>query len=55
VVGIWHETYLIDNNQYECFYGNMPRFGLGAAAEHVEVKSQGDTARLRLSAVKKPS
>jgi len=31
------------------FYGNMPKFGLGAAAEHVEAVERRETARLRLS------
>ena len=52
VVGIWHETYLIEPNQFECVYGNMPSFGLGAAVEHVEATGTRETARLRLSANK---
>ena len=55
VVGIWHETYTVDPNQYECVYGNMPLFGLGAATEHVEAVGRRETARLRLSANQKPS
>ena len=54
-VGIWHETYKVDPNQFECVYGNMPLFGLGAATEHVEAVGQRETARLRLSANQKPS
>jgi hypothetical protein len=34
-VGIWHETFVVD--RYEAFYGNMPRFGLADAGEHVPV------------------
>jgi hypothetical protein len=52
-VGIWHETYQVNPNQYECVYGNMPLFGLGAATEHVEAVGQRETARLRLSANQK--
>ncbi len=55
IVGIWHETYTVDPNQYECVYGNMPLFGLGAATEHVEAVGRRETARLRLSANQKPS
>jgi hypothetical protein len=51
-VGIWHETYLVNPNQYECVYGNMPLFGLGAALEHVQAVGRRETARLRLSANK---
>ena len=50
VVGIWHETYLINPNQYECVYGNMPKFGLGAAVEHVPAVGRRATARARLGA-----
>jgi hypothetical protein len=49
-VGIWHETYKVEPNSYECVYGNMPAFGLGAAMEHVEAVGRRETARLRLSA-----
>lgn len=47
-VGIWHETYMIDPNQYETVYGNMPRFGLGGVMEHVEAIGRRHTARKRL-------
>ena len=33
-LGIWHETYLVKAGAYEAIYGNMHRFGLGAAATH---------------------
>jgi hypothetical protein len=48
--GIWHETYLVEPDQYECVYANMPAFGLGAAVEHVEAVGNRETARLRLGA-----
>jgi len=48
-VGIWHETYIITPGGYECFYGNMPLFGLGKALEHVPATGSRETARLRLS------
>ena len=51
-VGIWHETYQVEPDKYECVYGNMPEFGLGAALEHVEALGRRETARLRLSANK---
>lgn len=50
IVGVWHETYVLNPNQYECVYSNMPSFGLGAAVEHVEAVGNRETARLRLSA-----
>jgi len=47
-VGIWHETYTVSPGQYETIYANMPRFGLGAAAEHVPVVGRLDGAKLRM-------
>lgn len=47
-VGIWHETFLVEAGQYECLYGNMPRMGLAAAAEHVPAIGAKETARRRL-------
>lgn len=48
-VGVWHETYVVQAGQYECVYGNMPRFGLAKAAEHVPVARKGEGAAERLS------
>jgi len=47
-VGIWHETYLVRAGQYESVYGNMPRFGLAAAAGHEPAVGVRATARMRL-------
>ena len=49
IVGIWHETYTVTPDQFECIYGNMPRFGLAAAVEHVQAVGRRETARMRLS------
>jgi hypothetical protein len=49
VVGIWHETYKVNPDQFECIYGNMPRFGLAAAVEHAQAVGRRETARLRLA------
>jgi hypothetical protein len=46
-VGIWHETYQVAAGRYETVYGNMPRFGLAKAAEHVPVARKGDSAAQR--------
>src|SRR5262249_10077852 len=35
-VGIWHETYLISEGEYENIYHNMPPFGLGRVGQLVE-------------------
>jgi len=50
IVRIWHETYLANPNQFECLYGNMPLFGLGAATEHVEAAGGRAMARARFGA-----
>jgi hypothetical protein len=49
-VGIWHETYRIQNGGYEAIYGNMPRIGLAAAGEHRPVGSSGQSAAKRIGA-----
>ena len=51
-VGIWHETYTVNPDQFESVYGNMPRFGLAAAMDHVEAVGRRYTARKRLEANK---
>lgn len=48
-VGIWHETYQIEPQQFESVYGNMPRFGLGAVMEHMPATGRRHTARQRLN------
>ena len=48
IVGIWHETYAVNPNQFESMYGNMPQFGLAAATEHVQALGRRETARQRL-------
>jgi hypothetical protein len=48
-VGVWHETYLIQPEQYESIYVNMPRFGLGKVMEHASATSRSHTARQRLN------
>lgn len=32
-VGVWHETFLIRNGEYEAVYRSMPPYGLAAAAD----------------------
>ena len=46
-VGIWHETYLVTAGSYEAIYGNMPRFGLAAAAEHLPTAELAQSAARR--------
>lgn len=48
--GIWHETFLVRDGQYETVYGNMPPHGLGKAGRLVPV-SESSSARSRLKAL----
>ncbi len=48
-VGIWHETYTVAQGQYESIYANMPRFGLGAAAEHMPAVGRLESAGSRIA------
>jgi hypothetical protein len=45
--GIWHETYLVRDGEYEAIYGNMPPHGLGRAAPLVRA-AEASSARQRL-------
>ena len=54
-VGIWHETYVVPAGQYECVYGNMPRFGLAAAGLHVPATGARETARRRMGLKGEPA
>lgn len=47
-VGIWHETYRVQPGQYETIYNNMPEFGLGKAAQNIDVGAVNDTAGQRI-------
>ena len=48
-VGIWHESYLLKNKNYECLYNNMPVFGLAKATNHIPVTEKIKSARDRLN------
>jgi hypothetical protein len=47
-VGIWHETYIVAQGQFESIYANMPRFSLAGAVNHVSVTGRLDSARGRI-------
>ena len=54
--GIWHETFLVRDGEYEAIYGNMPARGLGKAARLVPVaESVGARHRLRATGRRSPS
>ena len=52
--GIWHETFLVRDGEYEAVYGNMPPRGLGKASRLVPV-AESVGARQRLKAATKES
>lgn len=47
-VGIWHETYLVNESAHESVYNNMPVWGLAAAGEHVPAEGRRRSAKGRL-------
>jgi hypothetical protein len=49
-VGIWHETYKIKRDSFECIYHNMPAYGLGRVGELVPARGMRKTAKQRLGA-----
>jgi hypothetical protein len=52
--GIWHETFLVRDGEYEAIYGNMPPRGLGKASRLVPV-AESVGARQRIKAATKES
>jgi len=55
VVGIYHETYLVPEGQYECLYNNMPVYGLAKAGRHVSATGNRETASRRLGRSGEPA
>lgn len=54
-VGIYHETYKIEPGQYECIYGNMPKFGLAKAGKHIPAVGRMETSRRRMGGENDPA
>lgn len=52
--GIWHETFLVRDGEYEAIYGNVPPRGLGKASRLVPV-AESVGARQRLKTASKGS
>jgi len=48
-VGIWHETYRVRAGEFECFYNNMPPFGLARATNLVPATGSREGAAGRMS------
>ena len=53
--GIWHETFLLCDSEYETVYGNVSAKGLGKASRLARVgESSSARSRLRPSAKEQP-
>jgi hypothetical protein len=50
-VGIWHETYLVKDGQYETLYNNMPPSGLGKASTLIPAVGKYGSAMSRAGKV----
>ncbi len=48
VLGFWHESFIVQTNQYESFYRNVPTVGLGKAGSLMPVIGRMPTAAARL-------
>ena len=51
-IGIWHETYAVENQRYETLYGAMPLFGLARAGQMVALNRGNRQATQRLNRAK---
>jgi hypothetical protein len=49
VVGIWHETIVLEPGKVETIYGSMPAFGLGEAVGIVPATGRRESATKRLA------
>lgn len=49
-VGIFHETYVVEQGARESIYVNMPPFGLGAVAGTASASGKRNAARQRMNA-----
>ena len=47
-VGIWHETYLIKDGEYEALYSGMPPHGLGKVSKLIPATGNRSNAKGRL-------
>ncbi|HZG87421.1 DUF4188 domain-containing protein [Paenibacillus sp.] len=54
-VGVFHETYIVDEGKYESVYVNMPKFGLGRVAGLAPATGPRETARRRLGGQNEPA
>jgi hypothetical protein len=49
-VGVFHETYVVKADHYECVYVNMPRAGLASAGEMLPAIGRLESAMSRMKA-----
>jgi hypothetical protein len=54
-VGIYHETYIVDEGKHESVYVNMPKHGLGRASGLAPATGRRETARRRLGGDNEPA
>lgn len=54
-VGIYHETYMVQQGQHESVYNNMPIFGLAKAGHHIPATGRKETASRRLGRDSEPA
>jgi len=55
VLGFWHESYVVQPDQFEAFYRNVPAVGLGQAGTLVPLEGRATTAAARLRAARTSS
>jgi hypothetical protein len=48
VLGFWHESYVVQPDQYEAFYRNVPTVGLGKVGKLTPLTGRATTAAARL-------
>ena len=48
-VGIWHETFLVKDGNYEAIYSGMPAYGLGRVSSLIPATGNRNDARQRMS------
>ena len=44
-MGIWHETYQVEDGRFESIYNNMPVFVLAKAGSHLPADAAYEAAR----------
>lgn len=54
-VGVFHETYLVEEGNYESVYVNTPKHGLGRVSGVVPATGHRETARRRLGGQNEPA